>query len=113
MTDTTQWAAGLFEGEGCIRKDKRKKATFELSLGMTDLDVVERFKDYVGDGSIKLMPQAKPHHKPYYRWTLSGKAKVRSLLSKLLPYFGNRRAYVALNALDDIDLYPPIGGCAI
>ena len=101
--DTILWAAGLFEGEGCIKKDKRKKATFTLYLGMTDLDVVERFKAVFNCGSITVAKQPKAHHKPMWRWHVSNKKDIREILSRLLPYLGQRRAYTALNALDDIE----------
>ena len=98
-----EWAAGLFEGEGCIKKDKRKRATFELLLGMSDLDVVNRFRDVVGAGSVIPQKQRFAHHKPMWRWSVTNKKDIRRILELLLPHFGQRRSYVALNCLDDID----------
>ena len=42
------WAAGLFEGEGCITTS-RKSPT--LQLQMTDKDVVAKFKKIINCGS--------------------------------------------------------------
>ena len=100
-----EWAAGLFEGEGCITwRDKDHKRP-QLKLGMTDLDVVEKFKEVVMCGSIVHDHSCrKAHWKPFFVWRTTGKRDVRNLLSKLLPYFGNRRAYKALNILDDLEL---------
>lgn len=49
------WAAGLFEGEGSISPSNRKRGLgkgIRLQINMTDLDVLERFRDVVGCGYI-------------------------------------------------------------
>jgi hypothetical protein len=98
-----EWAAGLFEGEGCISLDG------QLVLQMADYDVVSEFLQTIGAGSIRVQNLAsRPSYKgkaPFaFRWTLRKKKEVRKVLSNLLPYFGNRRAYKALNILDDLEL---------
>jgi hypothetical protein len=99
------WAAGVFEGEGCISfttyKDKKYP---RLSVGMTDKDIVERFVAIVGFGSVSGPKQQKPHWKPRYDWQVCNRTEVQRILSMFLPWLGNRRAYKALNALDDIEL---------
>ena len=99
------WAAGLFEGEGCIVANRPGKRRYELKLGMTDKDIVSRFAEVIGLGSITFVPSTNPKHKDQYHWLLTGKSKVRSVLIKLLPFFGERRAYAALNKLDDIEAF--------
>ena len=102
-----EWAAGLFEGEGSMTQDKRRNQSYQLVLRMTDKDVVEAFRDVVGYGNVvELHP---PNHKKkgwskFYSWTCCKRDQVRFILGKLLPYFGNRRAYKALNILDDLEL---------
>ena len=100
-----EWAAGLFEGEGCITwRDKDHKHP-QLKLGMTDRDVGDKFKETVMCGSVHHDHSCRAEHwKPYYVWRTSAKRDVCNLLSKMLPYFGNRRAYKALNILDDLEL---------
>ena len=98
-----EWIAGLFEGEGCIRKDQRKRCTFELKLGMTDEDVVARVLDTLKCGKIYNYPSNNPKHKDMFRWSLGNRQDIKKVLLLLLPYFGLRRAYTAQNALDEID----------
>jgi hypothetical protein len=104
---TIEWAAGLFEGEGCIHVDTRRDSSFQLTLRMTDKDVVEQFRDVVGCGNVvELHP---PNHKEkgwskFYSWTISKRSEVQRILSTMLPYFGHRRAHKALNILDNLEL---------
>ena len=91
------WAAGLFEGEGCI------SANNVLRLQMTDKDVVERFRDIIGFGKIYHYPPRDSSRKETWTWYLQKRVNVRYVLGKLLPYFGQRRAYKALNMLDDLE----------
>jgi hypothetical protein len=101
-----EWATGLFEGEGCLYKDKRSNG-WTLQLRMTDRDVVQTFADVMNTGnkvhSEKTNSQL-PHWKPVYRWTCSRKSEVTRILELMLPHLGQRRAYKALNCLDDYDL---------
>jgi len=102
-----EWAAGLFEGEGCIQKDNRRERAYYLCLRMCDQDVVEKFAEVMGIGNVvRLHPPAhrKKGHSPFYSWTISSRDGVRKCLAAMLPHFGNRRAYKALNALDEIEL---------
>ena len=46
-----EWAAGLFEGEGCIHK-RKNQFSFELKIDMTDLDVVQEFAESFGVGKL-------------------------------------------------------------
>lgn len=109
---SVEWAAGLFEGEGCITTtcEYRKGVKYsypQLALRMTDQDVVMKFAE--------IFPVAKVYElsaeqcgpcatKSQFCWQVRSKEKVRLVLSAMLPYFGNRRAYKALNVLDDIEL---------
>ena len=93
-----EWAAGLFEGEGYIRKPN-KKHTYEVAVKMTDLDVLQKMQDLFG-GSVKPSHSA---HKPIWTWRLTKKQAVREFLIKMLPHFGERRSHQALNVLDWIE----------
>ena len=98
-----EWAAGLFEGEGSIYKLKTHN-TCELKVEMTDKDVVEKFKEVVMCGTVKEYAARKADYKSTYVWRIAKRRDVINLLSKMLPYLGNRRAYKALNILDDLEL---------
>ena len=92
---TIEWAAGLFEGEGCITTNHR------IKIAMTDKDVVEDFARVVGFGDVR--EQQRPPHRTQYEWQAQRKSIVKDILLRMLPYFGTRRAYKALNCLDEID----------
>jgi hypothetical protein len=102
---TIEWATGLFEGEGSITHDNGRP---QISLEMTDKDVVEAFAEVVGVGKVNgpYRRSNKPdYYKPTYKWKIKAKADVRKVLSMMLPNLGTRRAHRALDALDYIELY--------
>lgn len=90
------WAAGLFEGEGCITP--RGRTSGELILGTTDLDVVERFREVVGLGGISTEP--RPPYKTLFRWSVTNAADCTTVLNALLPFFGERRTEAAVGLLE-------------
>ena len=64
------WATSIFEGEGWIKKDKRKRATFELCVQMSDLDIIQRLQQVFQTGSVyKGTTPKNPNHKQLYRWS--------------------------------------------
>jgi hypothetical protein len=95
------WAAGLFEGEGCISHTTKNLP--RLYIGMTDKDVIERFVKIVDFGKITTRIRKNPEHKPQWIWQIQKASEVNRILMMFLPYLGERRAYKALNALDTID----------
>ena len=100
------WAAGLFEGEGCISTsiDKRNGNTrYGLYLGGKDRDVIQRFCDVMGCGNIHKRESSNSKHADIYMWQVFAKGKVHACLDKLLPYFGDRRAHKALDVLDSLE----------
>ena len=99
---TIEWAAGLFEGEGCITIDKRT-GNPKLEINMTDEDVISDFRNVVGYGKITQRYLNDPVRKPQWRVRIEKKSEVKRILEAMLPYFGQRRAYKALNCLDAID----------
>lgn len=89
------WAAGLFEGEGCIRfcKHDRGLEYIRLSIKMTDRDVLQHFADVVG-AEVKgpyAPSEDKPHHKPVWSVTISKTRKSLNVLEAFWPYLGDRR----------------------
>ena len=99
MKTNIPWAAGLFEGEGCIHQ--RTDGYYMLQLRMTDYDVVQAFRDVFGVGNI--VTEEHADRKDAYRWTMGKRSEVRRILDLMLPYFGNRRAHKALDCLDDLE----------
>ena len=100
-----EWAAGLFEGEGCITTGGSGKYQCpRLALTMSDEDVVRRFSEVVGLPYYIPYKTNAPNRKPCWTWRTAKRVEVIRILSALLPYFGNRRAYKALTILDQLEL---------
>ena len=99
------WAAGLFEGEGCIYlspPSKRGQAK-RLTVAMTDRDVLDRFAAIVGVGGIRPHP-VRGNRKPCWAWNANRWEDVVYVLDLLMPHFGERRTAKALEIL----AHPPI-----
>jgi hypothetical protein len=101
------WAAGVFEGEGTIYVRSAwvygvfvRDAYASLSMSMTDLDVMEKFRVVVGGGALfPLKKKAKEHHKQQWRWTIGRLPEVQRVLQLFRPYLGSRRGAKADRAL--------------
>ena len=95
------WAAGLFEGEGCIHTLRTKYRT--LNLAMTDKDVMERFVDVVGYGNLRGPAWAAKSKKPYWQWSVCKRPEVLRILKLFLPHFGIRRSEKAIEVLTHLN----------
>lgn len=98
------WAAGLFEGEGCITLSGKPPSgkRVVLELGMTDEDVVKKFHAIVGVGHVggPYHPSTRPnHHKPHWRWTVTGGRQAQAVLAALWPFLCLRRKAKAEEAI--------------
>lgn len=99
MTDVhIAWAAGLFEGEGCISDHGRG---FRCSVEMTDKDIITRLQSLFPGPSVA--SRVREQWKETWTWRINKADDVRNFLSKILPYLGDRRAHKALDALDQIE----------
>ena len=103
MDNELAWAVGLFEGEGCISLLKGKKRV-TLRVASTDLDVLQRFHSIVGCGQIHTRKKRMDHWKQSYEWQAGKRQDVLRMLKQMLPWLGERRAYIALNAFDYCEL---------
>ena len=96
------WAAGLFEGEGCIhtlQMTKAKTTYRTLRQAMTDKDVMERFVNVVGYGNLNGPIWYTKSTKPVWDWNVTKKTEVLRILKMFLPHFGIRRAEKAIEAI--------------
>lgn len=92
------WAAGFFEGEGCISVTKAGYPV--LTITSTDKDVLLRFQR-IFNGAGGLYPRLKrqPHHKDAWVWNTGRRADCKMILEAMLPYLGSRRTAKAEEVL--------------
>lgn len=95
------WAAGLFDGEGCmsVKRAGKRGSGAQLRLGMNDLDVVERFREVVGGGGMYAHKPGTGSTKPCHTWYVYESSRVIEILEMLLPWFGERRKAKALEVI--------------
>lgn len=96
------WAAGLFEGEGCIianRNARGGKVRLQVVLGSTDRDIVERYAKIVNASRPVLkQEQRSEKHRTFYVCGIYGRESL-PVLEMFLPFLGERRRAKALEAL--------------
>ena len=100
------WAAGLFEGEGCICWVKKTAA--KLSIEMTDRDVLERFAQIVDAGAIcdKTCTNPKSQWRASYHWQVYARDDVARILTWFLPWLQSRRGEKARATLERLKHNP-------
>lgn len=81
------WAAGLFEGEGSFSICNHG---VRMQLTMNDKDVVEKFAQVVGCGTL-CKDCRKFLRAPGWRWQTGQAKEVFRLISLFRPYLGSRR----------------------
>ena len=107
MTDAAlAWAAGLFEGEGCItlsRVGGRVYLSLSISMHGRDRDVLDRFAGVVGVGAV-----AGPHKNGMCRWSATGMPAQRLASEpRFTTQLGERRAARLRECLDAVATQPP------
>lgn len=128
------WLAGLYEGEGSVRlqrpNGRRARGSVQLTIGMTDRDVIEHVHRITGMGAIYLYRRGKREPTPKgnprkdrYDWKVGRTDHVRALLEAMLPYLFARRRTHAQGILSVIQSHVrycrnglhkvPAGRCAL
>jgi hypothetical protein len=106
------YAAGLYEGEGTVcasygtfltksgERRPRQSPGFQLKIGMTDLEPLERFQEAVGFGTI-YGPYEKKQigWKPYYHYSVDSFEKTQAAIAMLWSWLSPRRREQAAAAL--------------
>ena len=100
---TIEWAAGLFEGEGCITQIK-STGRWQVEIEMSDKDVIESWHKTMGLTTKITERPKRDGRKVTYMSQTRKKSEVRRILSLMLPHLHDRRAHRALDALDNIEL---------
>ena len=112
----TAWAAGLFEGEGSIVRhgvplDAGRRPHWQLTLRMTDRDIVDRFAAWAGIGKVYAeKPKANPKHKDTFLYIVSARRDVYDVLRRLRPWFGERRGWRAKEAMAELPPFTKVRG---
>ena len=86
--------SGIFEGEGCCgfyRAGGKDRRNIELSVKMTDEDVILKFKEFFQKGFTGKAKIYQEHHKQAYRWKVTG-VEALKIMNRMLPYLGKRRS---------------------
>jgi hypothetical protein len=82
---SAQYAAGFFDGEGCINASVCRTSSFIRTLVVnTNLEILEEFQQRWG-GDINLNKKGKEHWKQAYTWRLSYAAALQ-FLKDIYPY---------------------------
>jgi len=83
--------SGVFEGEGSFGywKNGSNRKRIELSISMTDLDIIERFQVFFNVGSSRKI-KLRHHHKQAWSWSVSGLHALQ-VLEQMIPFLGKRR----------------------
>jgi len=86
----TAWAAGIYEGEGTAHYSL--SAGYRVGITSSDEDVVQRFHEVVGFGTIYgPYRHGNRSNKPLWLWGATNRQGVRNLLELFRPFLLTRR----------------------
>lgn len=98
------YAAGLFDGEGCITE---VQCSMRLTVASTDRDILERFQSAVGCGKISERRNTGPlTRKVQYVWFVTSFEKCQALLAAMWPWLCERRKRRAAEMLGKHKIRP-------
>lgn len=110
-TRAVAWAAGLFEGEGCVSIETRPRLSGRrpvyLQVGSTDLDVLEALQYVLGCGNIRIhRDNSAQCRRQGYLWQTARYVDVLRILNLLRPYMGTRRGQKFDEAIAELEKNP-------
>ena len=107
------WAAGLFEGEGCLNfKRETSKPSFcgiRANLASTDADTASRFAAIVGVGKLRVQKPYGLGTKEVYYWSIHSFENVQYLIALFWCWLGERRRNKAKELLAIMRVYHASG----
>lgn len=98
------WAAGFFDGEGCVLIVRLATGTHRIGVDVAQVD--RRPLDALAarwGGAVDLYGAGRPGHRPAHHWRLSGAAAL-AFLAEIRPYL------IVKAAVADLALTYPLGG---
>lgn len=95
------WAAGIFEGEGCIYlRPQSGRGQPQLKVQMNDEDSILRFRRVMGMGNVRrLHAPSRSRFGPSWVWDVYGFEKVQAGVALLWFGLGRRRRAKAVEVL--------------
>ena len=96
------WLAGVLEGDGCFRCQKRtpKNIVPRVSFSSVDEDVARSVASLM-EAQARKVSGRRPNHKPIWVVDVAGE-KAMSLMSQLSPLMGNRRSAAIQKIQSDV-----------
>lgn len=98
LDNPAAYAAGLMDGEGCIRIVKYNSITYKVTVEvkMCDIEGVRFLYDFFG-GKLSIRDNSNPNHRSVYSWMLHGR-NACTFLNRVSPYLQvkRRRAEIAI-----------------
>lgn len=88
------WAAGIFEGEGCIYGGTQQGGKYPapvVVVKMTDRDIVERLTEVLPFGSFYAIPKWEAGRKQPFQWRATGFTSLERFAEVIGPWLGERR----------------------
>lgn len=94
MGEDHAWAAGFYEGEGCIQAGKG----ISLTISQNEREPLDRFLAIFDCGTI-YGPYTKNRKNPIFTYKVSGLDQVERIVSAMEPWLSERRKTQAASAI--------------
>jgi hypothetical protein len=90
------WAAGFFDGEGCVYVKVPKEgwpSQIKVCIGQTSVDVLEKFLDIFEVGTIfgPYIQRKGGNGAPFYNYMVSSAYEIITIFSHMWPYLGKAK----------------------
>ena len=109
------WAAGFWDGEGCVsvsHKGKHSSPRIVVQIAQVDRRVLDRFQAAVGYGNV-LGPYTHKNKnaQPYYIWRVEGVPHLNKIRDILSPYLGEVKLAQIDKALEERRVWEETATC--
>lgn len=98
------WAAGFWDGEGCVTiavRNNTANPRIVAEVVQVNREVLDRFGKAVGIGKVNgPYKQKNPNAQPYYSWRVEGLQNLLILKDAIYPYLGSVKKSQLMRAID-------------
>lgn len=95
MNTNYSWAAGFWDGEGCVSLSYRgahRIPRIVLQVAQVDREVLDKFQSIMEVGNVLgPYPARNSNSQPYHVWRVEGVPHLSSFKTKLEPYLGTQK----------------------